>query len=264
MSKSNIKSIKKVSDKNDKNKLKENNKNSKDIDVEDLDENKDNKEDLNTSNYDERLDLEDSKSLDFTVILVGDSNVGKTSILKKFVDGDFSTQLTCTINIEFKTKNLKIDKNLYAKLSIYDTAGQEKYRSLTKNYYHKANGVILVFDLSNENSFSKLNSWVKEINENAGNVEGILVGNKSDLENRKINKLKAENYAKEKNLKYIETSAKEGTNILLLFEELSIGMNKRKNEESTSNVEMGSISTYVYRRAELNKELKNRKEAKCC
>ena len=220
--------------------------------------------DLNASNYDEKLDIEASKSLDFSVILVGDSNVGKTSILNKFIHGSFSNQIKCTINVEFHAKNLKIDKNLYARLTIYDTAGQEKYRALTKNYYRNANGVILVFDLTNENSFTKLNSWIKDINDNAGNVEIILVGNKSDLEDRKIPKLNAERLAKEKSFKYIETSAKEGTNILLLFEELSIGMNKRRNDESSSNVELGSIQTYVFRREELNKELKYKKSAKCC
>ena len=195
---------------------------------------------------------------------MGDSNVGKTSILNKFIDGTFTNKMACTINVEFKAKNLKIDQNLYAKLSIYDTAGQEKYRSLTRQYYRNVNGVILVFDLTNEISFTKLNGWVKEIDDNAGNVEVILVGNKSDLKDRKIKKSEAEKYAKEKNFKYIETSAFEGINILLLFEELSIGMNKRRNEESSSNVDMGSIDTYVFRREELNKKLKQEKESKCC
>ena len=234
------------------------------LDANNLKENHDNYIDLNDSNIDEKLDLEDSKTLDFNVILLGDSNVGKTSILYKFIDGTFSDLLTSTINVEFKAKNLKIDKNLYAKLAIYDTAGQERYRAITRQYYHNANGVILVFDLTNEISFTKLNGWIKDINDNAGNVEVILVGNKSDLEDRKITKYKAENYAKEKNVKYIETSAKEGTNILLLFEELSIGMNKRRNDESSSNVELGSIQTYIFRREELNKELRNKKERKCC
>ena len=243
----------------------QNNRQSNDIESEELDIAKKNTyNDLNISNFDEKLDMEESKQLDFNVILVGDSNVGKTSILKKFIDGSFANKLTCTISVEYFAKNLKIDKNLYAKLAIYDTAGQEKYRSLTRQYYHNANGVILVFDLTNENSFTKLNGWIKEINDNAGNVEIFLVGNKSDIEDRKITKIKAENFAKEKNLKYIETSAKEGTNILLLFEELSMGMNKRRNEESTSNVEMGSVDTYICRRSELNKELRNKKEAKCC
>lgn len=244
------------------------NKNNNQIDDEELDLNsnlyKDNNIDLNASNYDEKLDMKESKTLEFSIILLGESNVGKTSIINKFINGTFSNKLTCTINVEFKTKYLKIDKNLYAKLLIYDTAGQERYRSLTKQYYHNADGIILVFDLTDEDSFNKLNIWIKEINDNAGNVEIILVGNKSDLENRKITKLNAEKSAKEKNIRYIETSAKEGTNILLLFEEISIGMNKRKNEETTSNVEMGSIDTYIFRREELNKELKSKKEKKCC
>ena len=242
----------------------------KEMDTESLDSNNlkeknDDLVDLNDSNIDEKVDIEEqSKPLEFKVILLGDTNVGKTSILYKFIDGTFLNKVSSTINVEFKTQKLKIDKNLYAVLSIYDTAGQERYRSITRQYYHDANGIILVFDLTNENSFTKLNSWIKDINENAGNVEVILVGNKSDLEDRKITKYKAEIFAKEKNVKYIETSAKEGTNILLLFEELSIGMNKRRNEESSSNVELGSIQTYVCRREEINRELKNRKESKCC
>ena len=242
----------------------------KEMDTESLDSNNlkeknDDLVDLNDSNIDEKVDIEEqSKPLEFKVILLGDTNVGKTSILYKFIDGTFLNKVSSTINVEFKTQKLKIDKNLYAVLSIYDPAGQERYRSITRQYYHDANGIILVFDLTNENSFTKLNSWIKDINENAGNVEVILVGNKSDLEDRKITKYKAEIFAKEKNVKYIETSAKEGTNILLLFEELSIGMNKRRNEESSSNVELGSIQTYVCRREEINRELKNRKESKCC
>ena len=242
----------------------------KEMDTESLDSNNlkeknDDLVDLNDSNIDEKVDIEEqSKPLEFKVILLGDTNVGKTSILYKFIDGTFLNKVSSTINVEFKTQKLKIDKNLYAVLSIYDTAGQERYRSITRQYYHDANGIILVFDLTNENSFTKLNSWIKDINENAGNVEVILVGNKSDLEDRKITKYKAEIFAKEKNVKYIETSAKEGTNILLLFEEFSIGMNKRRKEESSSNVELGSIQTYVCRREEINRELKNRKESKCC
>ena len=255
--------MKNKSNNKEKNMLNSNIKQSNVIDSEELDAYDKNSE-LNVSNYDEKLDLEESKILDFGVILLGDSNSGKTSIVNKFIDGTFSNKIKCTIDIGWKLKNLKIDKNLYAKLNVYDTAGQERYRSLTKSFYNKANGIILVFDLSNEKSFSNLNSWMKEINDNTGNVEIILVGNKSDLENRQVTKTKAENYAKDKNLKYIETSAKEGTNILLLFEELSIGMNKRKNEESSSNVDLYSIDTYVFRRENLNKELKREKEAKCC
>ena len=249
--------------KNGNNKLNSNINQSNEIESEKLDRSEKNSE-LNVSNCDEKIDIEESKIQEFSVILLGDSNSGKTSIINKFIDSTFSNKTKCTIDIGLKVKNLIINKNLYVKLNIYDTAGQEKYRALIKSYYNKANGIILVFDLSNEKSFNNLSIWMKEINDNAGNVEIILVGNKSDLDKREVTKIKAENYSKEKNLKYIEASAKEGTNILLLFEELSIGMNKRKNDESISNVELNSVDTYVFRRENLNKELQREKEAKCC
>ena len=226
-------------------------------------DNKTNTEELNNSFYDENKDIGKSIKIQFTVIIVGDSNVGKTCILKKFMDGVFPEKTQCNINVDFSTKNLKIDKNLYAELKIFDTAGQEKYRSITRSYYHQADGIILVFDLTNENSFIKLNKWINDINENTDNVEIILVGNKTDLIDRKISKERAESFAKEKNFKYIETSAKDGTNILLLFEELSIGMNKIKQEDS-SVVEINSIDTYIFRRSELNKKIKHKKKSKCC
>ena len=215
--------------------------------------------DLNNKNNQE------IKNIEFEVILVGESNVGKTSIFKKFIDDTFSDTLACTINIDYKVKSIKINENLIVDLKIYDTAGQEKFKALTKKYYQNSNGVILVFDLTDENSFTKLNKWVNDINDNAGNVEVILVGNKSDLENRKVSETKAQIFAKEKKMKYIETSAKEGKNILLLFEELIIGMNKRKNDESSSIPEMGSVNySYLVKRTELNKKMKCEKESKCC
>ena len=215
--------------------------------------------DLNNKNNQE------IKYIEFEVILVGESNVGKTSIFKKFIDDTFSDTLACTINIDYRVKSIKINENLIVDLKIYDTAGQEKFKALTKKYYQNANGVILVFDLTDENSFTKLNKWVNDINDNAGNVEVILVGNKSDLENRKVSETKAQIFAKEKKMKYIETSAKEGKNILLLFEELIIGMNKRKNDESSSIPEMGSVNySYLVKRTELNKKMKCEKESKCC
>ena len=138
-------------------------------------------------------------------------------------------------------------------------AGQERYRSLTRKYYHQAHGIVLVFDLTDERFFNNLNKWIKEIDDNAKNAEVIIVGNKYDLKNRSIINSKAEKFAHEKNCKYIETSAKEGTNILLLFEDLSNGMNKRRQDDSS--IELKSINTtYIFKRAELNKELKNKKE----
>jgi len=220
-------------------------------------------EDMNSSFFDEKDDIKNSNNIEFKVILLGDSYVGKTTIIKKFISGVFDEKIQCTIKVEFTTKNLKIDKNLYAKLTIFDTAGEEKYRSLAKSYYRDIDGIILVFDLTDENSLNNITKWISEINENAENVEIILVGNKTDLKDRKVNKIQAENFAKENNFKYIETSAKDGTNVLLLFEELAIAMSKRKQEES-SVVEMKNSNTYIFMRSELNKQLKNQKDSKCC
>ena len=217
----------------------------------------------NDSSFDEKDDEQNLKLVEYKIILVGDSGVGKTSILKKFINNEFNEDIKCTINVDFFSKSIKIDKNLYTNLKIYDTAGQEKYRALIKQYYQGTDGIILVFDLTNENSFNKLKSWINEVSDNTEKAQIILVGNKADLIERKIDEETAENFAKQKDMKYIETSAKEGTNILLLFEELALDINKKKQNDS-SVVELEHVDTYVFRRREINKEIKNKKENKCC
>ena len=217
----------------------------------------------NDSSFDEKDDEQNLKLVEYKIILVGDSGVGKTSILKKFINNEFNEDIKCTINIDFFSKSIKIDKNLYTNLKIYDTAGQEKYRALIKQYYQGTDGIILVFDLTKENSFNKLKSWINEVSDNTEKAQIILVGNKADLIERKIDEETAENFAKQRDIKYIETSAKEGTNILLLFEELALDINKKKQNDS-SVVELEHVDTYVFRRREINKEIKNKKENKCC
>ena len=220
-------------------------------------------DELNNSFFDEKNDIDNSEKIEFNVILVGDSGVGKTSIFKRFISGEFTEKTICTIDVEQSTKFLKIDKNLYAQLKIHDTAGQEKYRAITKSYFRTAEGIILVFDLTDENSFNRINKWINDIDDNTKNVEIVMVGNKADLNDRQVSKINAENLAYEKNFKYIETSAKDGTNILLLFEELATGIYKRKQEDN-SICEIKSVDTYIFRRTELNKLIKNKKEKKCC
>ena len=217
----------------------------------------------NDSSFDEKEYEQNLKTVEYKIILLGDSGVGKTSIIKKFINNEFNEDIKCTIDIDSLYKSIKIDKNLYTKLKIYDTAGQEKYRSLIKKYYQGTDGIILVFDLTNENSFNKLKSWINEVSDNTEKAQIILVGNKADLIERKIDEETAENFAKQRDMKYIETSAKEGTNILLLFEELALDINKKKQNDS-SVVELEHVDTYVFRRREINKEIKNKKENKCC
>ena len=159
------------------------------------------------------------------IILVGDSAVGKTSILSRYIDNLFDENTKCTINIGIKTKLIDIDENTSVKMNIWDTAGQERYRSMTKQYYNNCQGAIFVFDLTKKKTFESLPQWIKELNENDtsgknNKIECLILGNKSDLTNeREVIAEDIQNFVKNKYL-YYEVSAKNGNNISLAFDDL--------------------------------------------
>ena len=125
------------------------------------------------------------KSYQFKINLVGDSSVGKTSLLSRFVNDKFEQKYRCTIGVEYKCKNISIDDNSI-KLQVFDTCGAEKYRCITRSYYRSAKGIFLVFDLTNPISFAKLEDWLIDIlNSAPKGVEIFLIGNKKDLESRR-------------------------------------------------------------------------------
>ena len=208
---------------------------------------------------------------EFKVILLGDSSVGKTSILSRYITDEFSSFYKCTINVEFKTKLIRIDKFTNVNLKIWDTVGSERFRSMTKQYYNNTDGIVLIFDLTDLSTFKNLSSWLEEIKNNSQpNVEIIIVGNKCDMENkRKIEYNEAMFFADKLGYQYIETSAKDGTNVLLVFEDLTRKMckhaeNNIENNEITNNISQ----SYLSKRLEFNKK-KNKKEIKekrkaCC
>ena len=154
------------------------------------------------------------------ITIVGNSNVGKTSIIKRYLENKFDDlTTTATILAEFKAKKINIDPFTKAELQIWDTAGQELYRSMTKNYLHDSNGILIVFDLTNEKSFEDLDSWIVDINNIVDEkVPKILIGNKSDLPEKKISFEQASKYAEEHKMRYHIVSAKNGINIDLLFD----------------------------------------------
>ena len=180
---------------------------------------------------------------DFKIVLIGSVSVGKTSIFNKFISGDFLENCKSTINIEFKTKYLKIDNNLFAKLTLWDTCGAEIYRAVTRQYFRGAHAIIVIFDLTDQKTFNDLqNIWLKDI-KNCGeiNIQILIVGNKLDLiDQRKVSESDAINFCKDNGYKYIEASAKEGTNVLKIFEELSFDLakqyEKEREEEMNSRV----------------------------
>ena len=148
------------------------------------------------------------------ILIVGDSTVGKTNFIKKYVENKFNESYFASTGIDLITTSIKIEGKSF-KIQIWDTAGQEKYRAMTKNLFLKTQGIVIIFDISNETSFINLKSWMNDIKEEcSADIPMILVGNKLDLEDKRvIDKERAMEFAKNKKLEYIETSSKTGENI---------------------------------------------------
>ena len=182
---------------------------------------------MNSSNS----NIHPSNNYQFKIILLGESGVGKTSILSCYMEEKFKSDRPCTINADFKIKSLKIDQSTSVKLTIWDTAGQERYKSLTRHYFKDAHGVILIYDVADRRSFEGLDKWLEEIKNNMlkDGVSIILIGNKIDLPFRNVTKEEGESFANKNDLLYLETSSKEGTNIEKVFEMISKDIISNKN-----------------------------------
>ena len=155
----------------------------------------------------------------FKLCLIGNAFVGKTSLLSRYSDSNFKQNYSPTIGVDFRVITLKY-KDIIAKIHIWDTAGQERFISMTSNYYRSCNGFIYVYDITSRESLNNLDFWINLTNENCeSNVINFLVGNKSDLEDkREVSKEEAERFAQKYNLIYLETSAKNNNNVDKLFE----------------------------------------------
>ncbi len=155
--------------------------------------------------------------------MVGDSGVGKTSIIMRYAEGTFSDTTAPTIGVDYKNAMITIGGKKI-KLVIWDTAGQERYRTLTSAYYKGTNALCVVFDVSSRESFESLDKWLKEFYDNAGEgdaVQMMLIANKIDLAERKVTGEEAEAYAKKNMMLYVETSAKVDKGVKQAFVELA-------------------------------------------
>ncbi|XP_064595987.1 ras-related protein Rab-8B-like isoform X2 [Liolophura sinensis] len=149
------------------------------------------------------------------IIVVGDSNVGKTCLIHRFADNTFLTDTDTTIGTDFKMRTVEVDGK-WVKLQLWDTAGQERYRTIIKDYYRDAQGVIFVYDITKEQSFDHILDWIQTVQEHAPHdIEQIIVGNKADADPhlRKVNSRRAESVANQFGCKFMETSAKHNTNV---------------------------------------------------
>ncbi len=179
------------------------------------------------------MDFKDDEIYDLIlkVLLVGDSGVGKTNIVTKYIKNEFSENTKATVGVEFCFSKLVIDgKKINAQ--IWDTAGQEKFRSITASFYKGAKGAFIVFDITNKESFNNVDKWVSNVTSQADKgAVMILIGNKTDLEDlRKVTLEEAQEKAKFFGMAYMETSAKSGHNLNEAFELLISGAMKKSME----------------------------------
>jgi small GTP-binding protein len=154
----------------------------------------------------------------FKILMVGDSGVGKSSLLLRFTDDTFSENFISTIGVDFKIRTVNLEGKVI-KMQIWDTAGQERFRTITSSYYRGAHGVILVYDVTDQVSFNNARQWLTEIERYAcGNVVKLLVGNKSDLTTKRVvSQSTGKEFADQFQLPFIEASAKDGSNVKQAF-----------------------------------------------
>ncbi len=157
----------------------------------------------------------------FNIITLGDSGVGKTSIIKRFCENKFDDNNQSTIGINFSKKEMTANKNDKIILKLLDTCGQEKYRSLAKSYYKNAHAALFLFSMNDEESFDTINYWIESFNNNNNeeNIPKYLVGTKNDLKIN-IDKTLIDEFSKANNIPFISTSAKENKFINELFEKI--------------------------------------------
>ena len=204
--------------------------------------------------YDEE-EAEDDYNL-YKILLLGDTSVGKSCLLLRFCDNSFQEAHLTTIGLDFRLKTINLKEDRKVKIQIWDTAGEDRFRSITRNYYKGAKGILLIFDVTDKETFTHVRDWIERIHEES--PEGIticLVGNKIDMnESRVISNEEGKKIADEFKIPYFETSAKSNIGVEEVFTYLvkevdTIYMNEHKEE--------------VGRKTVLNQKTKNKKK-KCC
>ena len=199
--------------------------------------------------------MEPESDFDYTIklLVVGDSSVGKTNFITMFIENKFNQTYMTTSGMDLKTSSIVV-KNKKIRVQLWDTAGQEKYRAITKNLFLKVQGALVVYDITNDNSFTNLKTWVKSIKEECGkSMQMIIVGNKCDLDDQRvIEKEKALEYAEEEKVEYIETSSKTGENVQKAISQLC--------EKVLENNEMGAEFSFTLDASSFSKNNKR----KCC
>ncbi|XP_028396589.1 ras-related protein Rab-35-like [Dendronephthya gigantea] len=190
----------------------------------------------------------------FKLLIIGDSGVGKSSLLLRFADNTFTGTYITTIGVDFKIRTIDINGEKI-KLQIWDTAGQERFRTITSTYYRGTHGVIVVYDVTSAETFVNVKRWLHEIEQNCDDVARILVGNKDDCPEKKVVVTEdATNFAEQIGIKIFETSAKDNINVESVFIEITKNV-LAKRKEQTEKSKDPTI--------QVKKEKKHKKKSRC-
>jgi len=178
----------------------------------------------------------------FKLLLIGDSGVGKSCLLLRFADDTYTESYISTIGVDFKIRTIELEGKT-VKLQIWDTAGQERFRTITSSYYRGAHGIIVVYDVTDSDTFSNVKQWLQEIDRYASEgVDKLLVGNKSDLTSKKVVEYSvAKEFADQLNIHFLETSAKNATNV----EQAFLTMAKQIKDRMGSTTGVGAAKSAV-------------------
>ena len=168
------------------------------------------------------------------ILLIGDSGVGKTSILEKYINNNFPENYKASKGMDYKTKIITFEDGNIIKFQIWDTSGHERFLSITKTYYKAANGFILIYDVNNEDSYINLNKWIEGIKKENKEAPIIIVANKIDDEGHRTTK-NGENFAKKRELLFYECSAKSGVNVENIFNEIFKRIKEKNQNEKEDN-----------------------------
>ena len=195
---------------------------------------------------------DENKIDEIKIITLGNSQVGKTSIIIRFIEKKFSFNYLSTIGLDFKSKKILLPNGNEVKIRVFDTAGQDRFRSIAVSYIQKADGILLIYDITNQGSFDSVGKWISDIKAAKGDkMPIVLIGNKMDLADRVINKEMGEEKANCFNIPFFETSCKTGENVEKAFYNLIKQILNNMGEKS---------NTFKLRKAVGKKKEKK----KCC
>jgi small GTP-binding protein len=205
---------------------------------------------------------DDNYEMMFKVVLVGDSFVGKTNIMSKYLKNEFHEDSKATVGVEFGSKEFNVEGHVI-KAQIWDTAGQERYKAITSAYYKGAKGAFVVYDITRKSSFESIDKWISDLQSSADKkLTVVVIGNKCDLEDqRQITKEQGEEKASKLEVAFLETSAFSGENLDKAFEMMINEVYKKCHEEMLAE---GDVDIEGGQDINLNKKPENPEPKKCC